>query len=54
MGCSPWGHKESDTAEQLHFTSRLATVQNHKWWLDWGEEIVGSASFVCFGEFLFA
>ena len=19
MGCSPWGHKESDTAERLHF-----------------------------------
>jgi len=20
-GCSPWGHKESDTTERLHFTS---------------------------------
>ena len=20
VGCSPWGHKESDTTEQLHFT----------------------------------
>ena len=19
MGCSPWGHKESDTTERLHF-----------------------------------
>ena len=23
MGCSPWGHKESDTTERLHFTSPL-------------------------------
>ena len=21
MGCSPWGHKESDTTERLHFLS---------------------------------
>ena len=21
MGCSPWGHKESDMTERLHFTS---------------------------------
>ena len=21
VGCSPWGHKESDTTEQLHFFS---------------------------------
>ena len=38
----------------LHFTSRPATVQNHKWWLNQSEEIVGCVSFVCFGEFLFA
>ena len=25
VGYSPWGHKESDTTEQLHFTSQTAT-----------------------------
>ena len=24
VGCSPWGHKESDTTERLHFTSLSA------------------------------
>ena len=24
MGCSPWGRKESDTTEGLHFTSYIA------------------------------
>ena len=23
VGCSPWGHKVSDTTERLHFTSRI-------------------------------
>ena len=26
VGCSSWGHKESDTTEQLHFTSRYVLV----------------------------
>ena len=24
MGYSPWGHKESDMTEQIHFTSQVA------------------------------
>ena len=29
MAYSPWGHKESDTTEQFHFTSLLAqSVKN--------------------------
>jgi len=24
VGCSPWGHKESDTTEQLHFDFSLS------------------------------
>ena len=27
VGCSPWGHKESDTTEQLHFHF---LSQNHR------------------------
>ena len=26
MGYSPWGHKESDTAEQLHFHFSLSVL----------------------------
>ena len=26
MGCSPWGHKESDTTEQLHFHFSLSYI----------------------------
>ena len=26
VGCSPWGHKESDTTEQLHFHSSLPCI----------------------------
>ena len=26
MGYSPWGHKESDTTEQLHFHFNFATI----------------------------
>ena len=26
VGCSPWGHKESDTTEQLHFHFSLSCV----------------------------
>ena len=26
MGYSPWGHRESDTTEQLHFTLRSNSV----------------------------
>ena len=28
MGYSPWGHKESDTTERLHFSGL-------PWWLRW-------------------
>ena len=31
-GYSPWGHKESDTTEQLHFTS-LHNNLRLPWWL---------------------
>ena len=26
VGCSPWGHKESDTTEQLHFDFSLSCI----------------------------
>ena len=26
MGCSPWGHEESDTTEQLHFHFSLSCI----------------------------
>ena len=26
VGCSPWGHKESDTTEQLHFHFSLSCI----------------------------
>ena len=26
VGYSPWGHKESDTTEQLHFTSLISSL----------------------------
>ena len=26
MGCSPWGHEESDMAEQLHFDFLLSRI----------------------------
>ena len=26
MGCSPWGHKESDTTERLHFNYSLTCI----------------------------
>ena len=29
VGCSPWGHEESDTTEQLHFTSVYVKFCNH-------------------------
>ena len=34
VGCSPWGHKESDITERLHFTSLhnlMAKVGRRKW-----------------------
>ena len=27
VGCSPWGRKESDTTEQLHFHSSLSCIE---------------------------
>ena len=27
MGCSPWGRKESDTTEQLHFHFSLSALE---------------------------
>ena len=28
-GCSPWGHKELDTTEQLHFHKHHITSEKH-------------------------
>ena len=30
MGYSPWGHKELDTTERLHFTSLLLVTKSKK------------------------
>ena len=27
VGCSPWGHKESDTTERLHFRFSLSCIE---------------------------
>ena len=27
VGCSPWGHEESDTTEQLHFHFSLSCIE---------------------------
>ena len=29
VGCSPWGHKESDTTERLHFHFSLACIEEN-------------------------
>ena len=29
MGCSPWGHEESDTTERLHFHFSLSCIGVH-------------------------
>ena len=33
VGYSPWGHKESDTSEQLHFLSFYGSFWRRKWQL---------------------
>ena len=36
MGCSPWGHKESDTTEQFHFHALEKEMATHSSVLAWG------------------
>ena len=50
-GCSPWGHKESDTTEQLHFQAhvRLSPGGGNgtnilTWRIPWTEEPGGLQS----------
>ena len=35
MGCSPWGHEESDTTEQLHFQALEKEMTIHSSILAW-------------------
>ena len=35
VGCSPWGHKESDTTEHLHFHALEKAVATHSSVLAW-------------------
>ena len=35
MGCSPWGHEESDTAERLHFDALKKEMATHSSVLAW-------------------
>ena len=35
MGCSPWGHKESDTTERLHFPALEKEMATHSSVLAW-------------------
>ena len=38
VGCNPWGHKESDTTERLHFTHFTGFILYHwrrKWKLQY-------------------
>ena len=36
MGCSPWGHKESDTTERFHFHALEKEMATHSSVLAWG------------------
>ena len=42
MRCSPWGHKESDTPERLHFHTLEKEMATHSstlaWKIPWMEE----------------
>ena len=40
--CSPWGHKELDTAEQLNWTELIAT--HPSWGPAWGNPLPGNSS----------
>ena len=42
VGYSPWGRKESDTTEWLHFRFMLEILCGHTFSLLWGVEITGS------------
>ena len=35
VGCSPWGHEESDTTEQLHFHALEKEMATHSSVLAW-------------------
>ena len=35
IGCSPWGHKESDTTERLHFHALEEEMATHSSVLAW-------------------
>ena len=35
MGCSPWGHEESDTTERLHFHALEKEMATHSSVLAW-------------------
>ena len=35
VGCSPWGHKESDTTEHLHFDALEKEMATHSSVLAW-------------------
>ena len=35
MGCSPWGHEESDTTERLHFHALEKKIATHSSVLAW-------------------
>ena len=35
VGCSPWGHEESDTTERLHFS--LSCIGSHRVGHDWSD-----------------
>ena len=46
MGHSPWGHKESDTTEQLHFTSLQGFIS---WEID-GKTVETVSDFILGGS----
>ena len=35
MGCSPWGHEESDTTERLHYHALEKAMATHSSVLAW-------------------
>ena len=54
--CNSWGHKESDTTEQLNWTERISTISNDNftWWTlkTWIQiSMLIFCSFVNVGEF---
>ena len=50
MGYSPWGRKESDTTERLHFTSKIIISGPITLWQTEGEKVEAVTDFTFLGS----